>query len=476
MQINCDESKPYIFISYAHKDSEKVYPILERLSKAGFNIWYDKGIEAGSTWDDDIALHIDNASYFMAYVSASYLNSGNCKDEISYARDLNKDMLLIYLEEVAMPSGMAMRLNRNQAVIWNELDDAYTDEDFSRILNAKGISKTLIYKPVSGTKVSENGTDNTTVAGNVAENTAVGENASYDPSVSALAPATVSETIPPISQAARAKNNVGKKVNRRTIIISAIALGIVCLAVGLIIVISSIRKGASTNLDSSSYDAENEVDFESYFSDNQENNEKYKDALEAELVGYDYVVVNDEENKESQIVYYAQINNPNQNVFIENVTLKLTLRGEDGSIITTVEDYYSDILPGDTICVLGHVDSVYGDKNASPEVTCEIFATEFGEKDSSAKTVYSDIEFFNISVRPGDFDTYIITGEVNYNTKSDDDYLNAIVILKKDGKSIFIDSAMLSDVKPGKSQAFSTELFSTFPEFDEIILLPEKGW
>ena len=466
MQINCDESKPYIFISYAHKDSEKVYPILERLSKAGFNIWYDKGIEAGSTWDDDIALHIDNAAYFMAYISASYLNSGNCKDEISYARDLNKDMLLIYLEEVALPSGMAMRLNRNQAVIWNELDDAYTGEDFSRILNAKGISKTLIYKPVS----------EDTPSGSAISNTAVTGNESAEPSVSAPAPATVSEIIPPVSKVARTESIAGKNINRRTIIISAIALGIVCLVVGIIITISSIRKGAASNIGSSSYDAENEVDFESYFSDNQENNEKYKDALEAELVGYDYVVVNDEENKESQIVYYAQINNPNQNVFIENVTLKLTLRGEDGSIITTVEDYYSDILPGDTICVLGHVDSVYGDKNASPEVTCEIFATEFGEKDSSAKTVYSDIEFFNISVRPGDFDTYIITGEVNYNTKSDDDYLNAIVILKKDGKSIFIDSAMLSDVKPGKSQAFSTELFSTFPEFDEIILLPEKGW
>ena len=395
MQIICDESKPYIFISYAHKDSEKVYPILERLSNAGFNIWYDKGIEAGSTWDDNIALHIDNSAYFMAFVSANYLNSGNCKDEISYARDLDKDMLLIYLEEVALPSGMAMRLNRNQAVIWNELDDAYTGEDFSRILNAKGISKTLIYKPDSDAKAS----------GNVE-----------------------SEIIPPVSRADRAENNVtngadsntsaanagaGKNISRRAIVISAIALGIICLVIGLIIVITSIRKNSFANTDFSDYGTEDGTDYESYFSANQENDEKYKDALDAELIGYDYVVVNDEENKESQIVYWAQIKNPNQNVFIEDVTLKLTLRGEDGSIITTAEDYYSDILSGDTVSVLGHVDSVYDSKNASPEVTCEVFATEFGEKDSSAKTVYSDIEFFNISARPGDFDTYVITGEVN---------------------------------------------------------------
>ena len=226
MQINCIESKPYIFVSYAHKDSDKVYPILERLSNAGFNIWYDKGIEAGSTWDDNIALHIDTSAYFMAFISENYLNSSNCKDEISYARDLNKDMLLIYLEEVALPSGMAMRLNRNQAVIWNELDDAYTGEDFSKILNAKGISKTLINKTNSEFSFPENAAEATSFQ-------------------RAAAPTTVSEAIPPVSQALRIENtNAGKNINRRVAIISAVAIGAVGLVVGLIIIFSLILKGS----------------------------------------------------------------------------------------------------------------------------------------------------------------------------------------------------------------------------------------
>ena len=41
-------NKPFVFVSYSHKDKEKVVPILNRLISEGVAIWYDKGIEAGS--------------------------------------------------------------------------------------------------------------------------------------------------------------------------------------------------------------------------------------------------------------------------------------------------------------------------------------------------------------------------------------------------------------------------------------------
>lgn len=35
---------PYIFVSYAHKDSREVFDLLEKLSAHGYRIWYDGGI------------------------------------------------------------------------------------------------------------------------------------------------------------------------------------------------------------------------------------------------------------------------------------------------------------------------------------------------------------------------------------------------------------------------------------------------
>lgn len=139
-----NEEKPYIFISYAHRNSEKVVPILKQLQQDGYNFWYDEGIEPGSEWDEFIANKISNCGYFIAFVSNAYIQSKNCKDELNYARDLDKELLLIYLEEVILPAGMAMRLNRIQAMNWylykgNTLADAY-----QKLYAASGISNTKL--------------------------------------------------------------------------------------------------------------------------------------------------------------------------------------------------------------------------------------------------------------------------------------------------------------------------------------------
>ncbi|MBO5324800.1 MAG: SEL1-like repeat protein [Lachnospiraceae bacterium] len=142
---------PFIFISYSHKDSDKVCPIIERLKKEGFNVWYDDGIEPGSEWDENIANHISQCGYFIAFISENYLGSSNCKDELNFSRDLDKDRLLVYLEEVALSGGMAMRMNRNQAIYWDKCEDK--EKAYQKLFSAVGIEKTRIFipKPVEET-------------------------------------------------------------------------------------------------------------------------------------------------------------------------------------------------------------------------------------------------------------------------------------------------------------------------------------
>lgn len=109
-------SDPYVFISYSHKDKREVTRILNTMETNGFRIWFDEGIDPGTEWDENIAIHIKNCGCFFAFVSNNYLQSDNCKDELNYARDLNKQRILIYLEQVSLPDGMSMRLNRLQAI------------------------------------------------------------------------------------------------------------------------------------------------------------------------------------------------------------------------------------------------------------------------------------------------------------------------------------------------------------------------
>lgn len=135
LQDNKDNN--YIFISYSHMDYERVFPIIEKLQNEGFNVWYDDGIDPGTEWDENIASHVEACGYFFAMISNNYLNSDNCKDELNYARDLNKNRLLIYLEECTLPGGMAMRLNRLQSIF--EYKYPSKDTFYEKLFTAKGI-------------------------------------------------------------------------------------------------------------------------------------------------------------------------------------------------------------------------------------------------------------------------------------------------------------------------------------------------
>lgn len=132
-------NKTYIFISYAHKDKKEVFPIINRLLNDGFRVWFDDGIDPGTEWDENIAAHIENCGYFIPFISQNYLNSSNCKDELNFARDLDKDRFLVYLEDVKLPSGMTMRLSRLQNIhkyTYNSFDEFY-----NKFMTAKGIDE-----------------------------------------------------------------------------------------------------------------------------------------------------------------------------------------------------------------------------------------------------------------------------------------------------------------------------------------------
>ena len=131
----------YIFISYSHKDTDRVYPIIARLNAEGYRVWYDSGIDPGTEWDENIAHHIEECGYFIAFISEHYLASNNCKDELNYVRDLEKERLIVYLESVSLPSGLAMRINRLQSIH----KSAYKNEEdfYEKLFTAQGIEVCL---------------------------------------------------------------------------------------------------------------------------------------------------------------------------------------------------------------------------------------------------------------------------------------------------------------------------------------------
>ena len=127
---------PYIFISYAHKDSDIVLPIISRLQKDGYRVWYDEGIAPGSNWDKYISEHLDRCSVVIGFLSKAYVKSQNCRDELSLTRLKGKPMNLVYVDDVQLSSGLKMRYGRIQALFLQNTD---RDEFFDKLYRADAI-------------------------------------------------------------------------------------------------------------------------------------------------------------------------------------------------------------------------------------------------------------------------------------------------------------------------------------------------
>lgn len=113
--------RPYIFISYAHKDNAIVLPLIEDLKARGFNVWYDAGIEAGTEWPEYIGTKVFYCNCMIFFLSQNSADSSNCRREVDFAVALEKRVLAIHLvddSELHLTPGLQMTLNNKQAMFF----------------------------------------------------------------------------------------------------------------------------------------------------------------------------------------------------------------------------------------------------------------------------------------------------------------------------------------------------------------------
>lgn len=114
---------PYIFVSYAHKDSSKVLPVIRQLQDTNYRIWYDSGIEVGSEWPEYIASHLSASRCVLVFMSKNSSDSINCRQEITFAINKSKKLIVVYLEDFILPSGLEMQLCTIQSLFYYQIKD-----------------------------------------------------------------------------------------------------------------------------------------------------------------------------------------------------------------------------------------------------------------------------------------------------------------------------------------------------------------
>lgn len=137
--------KNYIFISYAHKDSDIVYPIIEELNARGYRVWYDDGISPGSEWPEYIARHIDKCDTVLFFASPNSVASENCRREVNFTISRNKKFLSIIIAPTDFSLGMELQLSSYQSISKYE----YTDDEgfYNKLFSSNIFGPSLLREP-----------------------------------------------------------------------------------------------------------------------------------------------------------------------------------------------------------------------------------------------------------------------------------------------------------------------------------------
>lgn len=116
--------EPYVFISYAHNDKDIIYPIIKKLQDNGIRVWYDKRIEAGDEWPEEIGWNIIDCSLFIIMLSESAVLSINVRNELTMASGQTKDLFGVNIEpEVNLSPGMQLQLSNSQKITSLPIDE-----------------------------------------------------------------------------------------------------------------------------------------------------------------------------------------------------------------------------------------------------------------------------------------------------------------------------------------------------------------
>ena len=95
-----DEEKPYIFISYSHKNRDVVLQIIKTLYESGWKIWYDEGLTIGDRYDITLESHVKNCSAFLLFITEQSVDSHYVLDnEIPWAIEAKRPIIKCIIDE-----------------------------------------------------------------------------------------------------------------------------------------------------------------------------------------------------------------------------------------------------------------------------------------------------------------------------------------------------------------------------------------
>ena len=129
-------SKPFIFLSYSHKDEDHALALVKHLRSKHYRLWYDDGIRTGTDWEKTLDDKANSCSFCIILASRAYIKSTWCRKELKWISARKEvPILVIYLEDVVLKG---RDFSKNQSISRRSLTDL---DNYRKIFETEGLSE-----------------------------------------------------------------------------------------------------------------------------------------------------------------------------------------------------------------------------------------------------------------------------------------------------------------------------------------------
>ena len=192
------------------------------------------------------------------------------------------------------------------------------------------------------------------------------------------------------------------------------------------------------------------------------------DAKALEITDYGWYINDVSYGDSAYVEFCAMIHNPNTELIAEFPKVLVTVRNTDGTILATGDQTGSIVMPEDTVTLCGLLSVPIADVTDDTQIQFDVDWSDFSKNSSFYKAVRcSDFTFTNVSEHNGSSEN-LITGDVTNNSEYDIDMGNISIVMRKDGKIVYMENTFVDGLRSGQSKTFQFQRFEDWPEHDTI--------
>lgn len=173
--------------------------------------------------------------------------------------------------------------------------------------------------------------------------------------------------------------------------------------------------------------------------------------------------------------YCGMIYNPNETLAASYPKITVTISNPDGTVIATDSHTGSDVMPGDTVTLIGMMSLPIGLITDETVSNMKVSVDDYASASLKQLPRTTELEISHVTEQAGKSQSFV-TGTITNLTANAVDSVNLSMVMRKDGKIVFMENTYMDDLLPGEETAFQFDRYSAWPKHDTIEISAQARW